>query len=392
MQAIVDERVARGPYRDIFDLCERVDPRQLTKAFLEILIKAGALDPLGPSRPQHLLVVDRAMQAAAAHHRDKARGQRSLFGDLDAATTSADAPDASGVSLPPADDWTHNQKLACEKEVLGFYLTSHPLAQYADQLAAFATHTTRELRDVVDGTEVIIGGMISALKKATTKKPSRNGHSRYVNFDLEDATGVVRCILWPDDFAHHGEKVTADAIRVLEARVDRRGREPNLIASRVHLLEEAERKFTRQVAVKFRRGLHTEDDMRRVRDVFARHPGATPVVVLVETWEDESTGPREPAVTGSDRTGPNQHGRTEPAGNGRPESQALAEEEHSAHAAGNGNRPKGDPPPRSGRLRAVLTTPTMVSANGELRADLERLLGTDGFRFVMQFARSSNEA
>ncbi|MCA9025105.1 MAG: DNA polymerase III subunit alpha [Planctomycetaceae bacterium] len=350
MQALVVERNENGPFKDIFDVCERVDPKLLTKSYVEILIKAGALDSLGPNRAQHTMVVDRAMQAAIAAQRDKAAGQMSLFGEPEPSKDSS--TDGNVNSLPPADDWTHGQKLASEKEVLGFYLTSHPLTEFADQLSTLASHTTADLRDLEDGDEVRIGGMISAIKKAQTKSPSRNGNSRYVNFDLEDAHGVVRCIMWPDDFALHGEKIVADAICVIEARIDKRSREPNLIINKFNTLEEAERKYTKQVAVKFRRGFHTDEDMRRVRDILARHPGGTPVAIVLETWEEAE--------------GPN-------SGNGLRVDAAHEIPQKSSRGA---------------RLRAVLTTSTVVSANAALKLDLMDALGKDGFRYVTQSSRN----
>lgn len=347
MRALVAEREAHGPFSNIFDLAERVDLKQLTKGVLEILIKAGALDGLGPNREQHLLVVDRAIQAAAARQRDKVRGQKSLFGDDSAEANGAPAD----VNLPAAPDWTHSQKLAAEKEALGFYLTSHPLTQRAEQLDAFATHTVAQLRDLADGDEVLIGGMVSAIKKATTKKPSRNGNSRYVNFDLDDANGVVRCILWPDDYARAGELIQPEAILLLKGRIDARGREPNVIVNKVFTLEQAEKEFTRQVTVKFRRGYHTDDDMRRVRDILGRFPGRTPVVVVVETWQEQASEVGDAAPFS--RVPP---GRASQA----PEAAATAP---------------------ANRLRAVLHTPINVSARGELKEALSGALGADGFRF-----------
>ncbi|MBX3438563.1 MAG: hypothetical protein KF861_13810, partial [Planctomycetaceae bacterium] len=265
------------------------------------------------------------------------------------------ATDASETTLPPADDWTHSQKLAAEKEVLGFYLTSHPLTEFADELSSFTTHTVAGLRDLDDGKEALVGGMISSIKKAQTKSTSRNGNSRYVNFDLEDATGVVRCILWLDDFAVHGEKIVADAICVVEGRVDRRSREPNLIGNKVYTLEEAERKFTKQVAVKFRRGFHTTDDMRRVRDILARHPGGTSVAIVIETWDDApSTGTSSSSESNGD--------------------ESRIDSAHTSPPA----------PVRGTRLRAVLTTSTNVCANHALKADLVQVLGKDGFLYVNQ--------
>src|SRR4029077_13538222 len=103
--AIVREREARGPFRDIFDLCERVDPRQLTKGMLEILIKAGALDSFGPERNQHLALADRAIQNAASKLRDRQAGQKNLFG----AEEEIQASHGAAIPLPDVPPLTHAQ-------------------------------------------------------------------------------------------------------------------------------------------------------------------------------------------------------------------------------------------------------------------------------------------
>jgi DNA polymerase-3 subunit alpha len=339
MQAIVDERTAQGRFRNIFDLCERVDQKHLTKAVLETLVKAGALDRFGPSRAQHMLVIDRAIQGAISRQRDKARGQKSLFGDS-SATADRDN-EAADVAIPPADPWTHSQQLAFEKEVFGFYLTSHPLTEFADQIEAFTQHGTKDLRDLGDGKDVLLGGMISSIKKATTKNPSRNGNSKYINFDLEDPQGVVRCIMWPDDFANEGEKVQADSIVIIKGRIDARGREPNIIVNKVLTLAEAEKEFTKQIAIFLRRGYHSEEDMKRVKEIISRYPGKTPIVIVVDTVEDEVSATREGSI---DR---------------------LA------------TRKTGAPK----RLRAILSTQIHVSARPELKRELHSVLGDGGYRF-----------
>ncbi|MCA8998661.1 MAG: DNA polymerase III subunit alpha, partial [Planctomycetaceae bacterium] len=349
-EAIVQERLANGPYKHIFDLCERSDPKVLTKGNLEILVKAGALDSLGDNRAQQFAVIDRAVQGSVSKHRDKARGQMSLFGDGPAATDDGD----DDLTLPPMDDWTHSQRLAYEKEVFGFYLTSHPLTEFAGEVEAFAQNTTKELRDLEDGKEVVLGGMIASIKKAQTKNPSRNGNSKYVNFDLEDATGVVRCIMWPDDFANDGEKVQQDSIVILRGRVDSRGREPNIIVNKLFTIEDAEKEFTRQVALFLRRGFHTEDDMKRAREILNRFPGKTPVVLVVDTIEE--------ATNGTNGNGNGHHDGNDSNGSGP-----------SGNAQPNGNG--------TGRLRAILSTSLQVSARPELRQELRDALGENWGRF-----------
>jgi len=286
--AIVAERQARGPYRHIFDLCERLDPRQLTKGLLELLIKAGALDSFGPDRAAHLAVVDRAIQCAAAQFRDRQAGQKSLFGD-----ESGPAPlEGAGVALPEVPPLSRAQKLAFEKEVLGFYLTSHPLAEHAERLTQLATHATTGLADLPDGAEVRLGGMISSIKRATTKKPGRGGHSRYANFDFEDLHGSVRCIMWPAEFAKFGDQVQPETLCLIEARIDRRGREPNLIVHELYSLEEAERRHTAQVALKFTRGRHAPGDLERARDILKSHPGRCDVRIVIESSADHDPAAR----------------------------------------------------------------------------------------------------
>jgi len=344
VQGIVDEREANGPFKSIFDLCERVDPKLLTKSTLETLVKAGALDCFGFTRTQHLLVIDRAVQAAISKQRDKARGQKSLFGSPEPAAGEANA--TVDFIMPPAEDWTHGQKLAAEKEVFGFYLTSHPLTEFADQVQAFTQHKVKDLRDLEDGKDVLLGGMISAIKKATTKNPSRNGNSKYVNFDLEDASGVVRCILWPDDYANEGEKVQQDGIVIVKGRIDSRGREPNIIVNKLLTLADAEKEFTRQIVLFLKRGYHSEEEMKRARETISRFPGKTPVVVVVETLDPEVS----PAI-----------------GNGSEPNKDVARSE---------SRPQ-----QSGRVRAILSTSLQVAARTELRQELQAILGEEACRF-----------
>ena len=284
--AVVAEREENGPFKNIYDLTERVDPKSLNRGTLETLIKAGALDGFGPNRPQHIAVAERAVQAAAARFRDRQIGQMNLFGGDD----SDDEETEVDVQLPAAPDWTHGQKLQLEKEVFGFYLTSHPLAECAEQISRHATHRMNELTDLDDKVEVFLGGMVGSIKRTQTKKPSRNGHTRYANFDFESPDGIVRCIIWPEQFSKYEEWIKSEKICYVSGRIDRRGREPNVIVDRIMSLEDADNEYTQQVAVKFQRGLHSEADMTRVRDILSRFPGRIEVVVVVDSAHEETPG------------------------------------------------------------------------------------------------------
>jgi len=169
------------------------------------------------------------------------------------------------------------------KKLLENIFAGYPLTQFSDKLSKHATHDNKQLGDLEDGAEVLVAGMIGSIKKANTKKPSRNGHSKYVNFDLEDPTGIVRRILWPEDYARLGEKVQPEAVVFLKGKVDRRSREPNLIVNQLFTVEEADKNFTTQLAINFTRGLHGGRVMTRTKQILESHPGKTDVILIVDT-------------------------------------------------------------------------------------------------------------
>ena len=285
LEAIVEARREGGEFRDIFDLTERVDPKSLNKSALETLVKVGALDSLPGTRAQQLEVVDRAVQSAIAAARDKASGQMNLFGGGDdAAEAEADVQ----LALPDVPDWTRSQQLAYEKECLGFYLTSHPLSQHSKRIARYAQVQNKDLADMDDGVPVTIVGMVGAIKIATARKTNANGLNKYANFDLEDPTAIVRCIAWPSDYDRFKELIRSENIILIQGKVDRRGREPNIVVNRIMTLDQADREFTTQVAIKFDRGLHSLDDVETVRRVLSRFPGSTDVVLVVDSSEPEA--------------------------------------------------------------------------------------------------------
>ena len=112
--------------------------------------------------------------------------------------------------LPDVPEWEQNDRLAKEKEVLGFYLSSHPLAEHAKTLQAYCSHTTVEAAALKHRTEVMLGGMIASIKHSHTKNPKPGSPSRYAMFDLEDTAGIMRCICWPEQFAQFGELIQPD--------------------------------------------------------------------------------------------------------------------------------------------------------------------------------------
>jgi DNA polymerase-3 subunit alpha len=283
-EAIVRAR-QDGPFRDLFDFCERVDPQACGRAVVETLIKAGALDPLGGNRAALMAALDRAVQAGAAIAADRRSGQKGLFDDFE-----DDSPDTrQSPRLPDVPEFGENERLAMEKEVLGFYISSHPLAEHEETLATFCSHTSERLGELEHRTEVLVGGMLSAIKFSHTKNPRAGStHTKYAMWDLEDKQGIVRCILWPEPFAEYGHLVKGEAILAMRAVVDRRpgADEVNLIVQELIPLGDLAARFTSGVTIRVGEGRHGADSLARLREIIRGYPGTKPL----RLWLDLADG------------------------------------------------------------------------------------------------------
>ena len=269
-EAIVAARKKDGPFKGLFDLCARVDSQACNRATLEALIKAGALDRLGGHRAQLQAVLDRALQAGAAAAADRRSGQKGLF-DME-----EDDSHAVLDTLPEVVPWVEKEELGFEREVLGFYLSSHPLAEHESLLRNFCTHFSKDLGKLPHRSEVMLGGMISAIKLSHTKNPRPGStQTRYAMWDLEDLDGIVRCILWPEQFAEYGQLVQADAILAMRGKVDRRpGKEEvNLIVDELIPLEQLPERFAGGIMIRVQEEIHGPRGLEQLREILRGYPG-----------------------------------------------------------------------------------------------------------------------
>lgn len=277
--AIVAAREKDGKFHHLYDFCERVDPSSCNRSTIETLIKSGAMDSFGAKRSQLLAILDKALQAGAAKLADRKSGQRGLFDDEE-----ENEPGASvQADLPDIPELPEKERLQGEKDVLGFYLSAHPLSEHETALRNLTSHTTVSLRQVSDRAEVIVGGMISSIKLAHTRNPKPGAPSKYANFDLEDLDGAVRCILWPDGFEQMGHFVEPDAVVLIRGTVDRRGGgdEANLICNEITPLHEADTKYTTGIRIHIDEQKHGPEHIDRVREILRGYPGSREVLFMV---------------------------------------------------------------------------------------------------------------
>jgi len=268
--AIVKARKSGGPYRSIFDFCHRLDPGQVNRTAIESLVKAGAFDGLGGRRSQWFAAIDRALQAGAAAAADRRSGQKGLFDD-----DAEETVETATRDLPDLPEWDQKDRLAKEKEVLGFYLSSHPLAEHAKRLQTYCSHTTAEASALKHRAEVMIGGMIAAIKHSHTKNPKPGAPSRYAMFDLEDMEGIMRCICWPEQFAQFGDLIQADTICVLRGAIDKRpgSREANIIINEIIPIHDLEARYTRGIRVRVVEESHGTKKLEMLYEILRGYPG-----------------------------------------------------------------------------------------------------------------------
>ncbi|QDU91365.1 DNA polymerase III subunit alpha [Pirellulimonas nuda] len=277
--AIVKERAENGPFADLFNFCERVDPQCCNRATIETLVKAGAFDAFGAKRSQLMAVVERALQSGAARLADRKSGQKGLFDEAE------EQAEEAAVPLPNIPELEEKERLIQEKEVLGFYLSSHPLEEFEAMLRTYCTHSSTSLGKLEHRTEVLLGGMLAAIKVTHTKNPRPGStHTKYAMWDLEDLDGIVRCILWPEQFAEFGHLVQADAILGMRAAVDRRpgAEEVNLIINELMPLDAMESRFTSGVTIRVDQRRDEGQMLGMLREIIRGYPGDKPLKLRID--------------------------------------------------------------------------------------------------------------
>ncbi len=239
VDAIVRER-QNGPYKDIFDFCDRIDTSEVNKRVVESLIKAGAFDFTGAFRSQMLAVFDSALDATINRRKSNVDGQLSLF-DL----AVGDAPIfQEDRTLPRMPDLPARHKLAMEKEISGVYITGHPLDDYRATLEKL-TFSTAQLEGIeeredhglsMDGLQVEMGGILTEVKGKATKKGAMMGF-----ITLEDMTGQIECLVFPKVYERYQGVMATDDLVVLQGKLSIREEEaPKLLVDQLIPLDQWE--------------------------------------------------------------------------------------------------------------------------------------------------------
>jgi len=241
IESIVAARKEGGPFKSLTDLCSRIDLRLVNRKVLEALAKVGALNALGHPA-QVLLGLDDAINAGQAASRDRITGQTSLFDLVATDLTALERP------LPQATEVPMRERLSWEKELLGLYLSEHPMGEVAEQVGAFVTAYSGDFKDEsLDGQRVVIAGIVTGFRRAITRTNSTMGYAT-----LEDLQGAVEVVVFPRLYEQTAGTWADGAILVVAGRVDHRGEDVSLLADLVMDWETAvargPEQFAREVA------------------------------------------------------------------------------------------------------------------------------------------------
>jgi len=278
VEEIIRAREEVGSFESIFHLCENLDGRLVNKGALEALVKAGALDSLPGSRSQLAGALEEAVAIGQAYQRDAQSGQATLF----AAFESDEEIRKEASRLPELAPWPPPKLLQYEKEVLGLYVTDHPLSQYAERIHFYSTAHTHTLKDKGENAEVIMGGIITRVRFMVTKN-GRGAGSRMAMFTLEDLNGTVDGVIFPDALALYEDLMQVDRMVFLRGTVDFRREEPSIKVSAVYDMAQAEEHLTFAVNVKLSGEALGSERLQKFKALCGSHKGKCPVYVEMVT-------------------------------------------------------------------------------------------------------------
>ncbi len=262
IESIIAARQEEGPFTSLYDFCERVDLRRVNKRVLEGLVYCGAFDSLNKNRAQLMAALEESLDYGQRVQREKNSPQLGLF-------------DAGGVSepinipkLPDVAEWDEKEKLALEKEVLGFYVTGHPLGRYQKILEKFSSADTLTLKEKNNSQAVRIGGIITSVKVIKTRKGEDMAF-----LTTEDLTGTVETVVFPSVYEQVRQVLTEDRSVLIEGAVQKEEQSVKILADRIVPMNEAEETWTASIHFNLDMSRTDRETLEKLMGIFRNHPG-----------------------------------------------------------------------------------------------------------------------
>ncbi len=263
---LVAEREANGRFEDFYDFCERVDPSVLNKRTIEALIKAGGFDGFGLPRKGLLQVFERIIDLTLSRRRERDMGIQTLFGDADESGGFEERPTIPDI------EFEKSPRLALEKEMLGLYISDHPLMGVEGALQRKTDCSVVDLKELPDGEFRAVGGVVTSLQRKYTRK-----QDLMAVFELEDLQGSIEVMVFPRSMLKYGHALSDDAIVIVKGRVKANDDERQMIANEIEVFVAPERVN----ALKLRLSSTALEPQRleAFKNLLLRHPGESDVFI-----------------------------------------------------------------------------------------------------------------
>ena len=299
MEAAIAEREKNGAFKSLEDFAARMDSRAVNKRMLEALVKAGAFDFTGETRAGMFDRLDQVLSSAAIQQKDRKAGQGGLFDDFDFGQPSAPASSTAAPSSRP--EWSHDEILGYEKELLGFYVSGHPLDSYRGHFDSSKITKLGALDEVDTSAKPVtvwVAGIVNKAEVRYSKKDNRP----FATLTLEDFTGQCELMVWSDDYEKHKAILQTGTVLGLRCRCqkDQRTEQNRLALYEAKVLEpkKARRRSVdngdeetgtaikatkapveRPIIVRLNTARHSSIDLERIHEVIQQHPGTTPLIM-----------------------------------------------------------------------------------------------------------------
>ena len=267
MESAIADRAKNGPFRTLEDFCSRLDSRAVNKKFLESLVKCGAFDGMDRNRAALFAEVEPSLSAAASLQRDRASGQFSLFGDTPL------TPPKKSSSAATIEPWSNLDTLKHEKELLGYYVSGHPLDSYAGNFDSGKYNTIAQAKEATEPGTFKLAGLVMSVEKRFSKKDSKP----FGILILEDFTGSLEITAWDESFSKNAALFVAGTAVSINTRITRRDEAVRATAGAVAALKE--KTSVRPVRLRLARERLDEPALQKILAAVKANPGARPLIL-----------------------------------------------------------------------------------------------------------------
>ena len=271
VEAIIKARETGEPFGDLFDLCDRCDTRTVNRKVLEALIKSGACDGLAGSRAGQFSVIDRALAKASSQARDRESGQTSLFGALEQSSQSMQD------IVPDLAEWDRGDILAAEKELLGFYVSGHPLDPYRELLGQYCLHDSETVKALESRKVTRVGGLIATVQRGI----SRRTNKPYAIATVEDLKGSFQVLCMNENYDKYQELLLSNKTVLVIGEANNNEDTPKIFPQEIIALDDAPAKFTQQVQFRLNGSELGPEKMEELHGLATSHAGRCPLFLCI---------------------------------------------------------------------------------------------------------------